>query len=305
MDDAMVREVRITRIFDAPRELVWAAWTQAEQLAKWFMPHGFTIPQCEVDLREGGRLHMVVRGPDGMEMANDGAFEQIDPPERLVLTTSAFEGPDGQPMLEVRNTITFADRGAKTEVSLHAVVTRATPEMAAPLAGMEEGWLQSLDKLDALLAGREADSSEREIATTRVLDAPRETVWRAWTDPEQVVRWWGPKGFRTTIEEMDVRPGGVWRHTMHGPDGTDYTNRVVFLEVREPECLAYLHGEPGEPDRFFATVILDDEGGKTRLSMRSLFPSAADRDRVAEEYGAVEGMESTLDELAAFLAGDR
>ena len=305
MDYAMVREVRITRIFDAPRELVWAAWTQAEQLAKWFMPHGFTIPQCEVDLREGGRLHMVVRGPDGMEMANDGAFEQIDPPERLVLTTSAFEGPDGQPMLEARNTITFADRGAKTEVSLHAVVTRATPEMAAPLAGMEEGWLQSLDKLDALLAGREADSSEREIATTRVLDAPRETVWRAWTDPEQVVRWWGPKGFRTTIEEMDVRPGGVWRHTMHGPDGTDYTNRVVFLEVREPECLAYLHGDPGEPDRFFATVILDDEGGKTQLSMRSLFPSAADRARVAEEYGAVEGMESTLDELAAFLAGAR
>jgi uncharacterized protein YndB with AHSA1/START domain len=302
MDDEMVREVRITRIFDAPRELVWAAWTEAEQLKKWFMPHGFTVPECEVDLREGGRLHMLVRGPDGMEMANDGEFHQVDPPERLVLTTSAFEGPDGLPLLEVRNTVTFADRGEKTEMSLHAVVQRATPEMAAPLAGMEEGWLQSFDKLDGFLAGREADSSEREIATTRVLDAPRDVVWRAWTDPEQVVQWWGPKGFTTTIEEMDVRPGGVWRHTMHGPDGTDYPNRVVFLEVREPECIAYLHGEPGEPDHFFATVILDDEGDKTRLSMRSLFPSAADRDRVAEEYGAVEGMESTIDELAAFLA---
>ncbi len=94
MDDAMVREVRITRIFDAPRELVWAAWTEAEQLKQWFMPHGCTVPECEMDLRQGGRLHMLVRGPDGMEMANDGEFHQVDPPERFVLTTSAFEGPD-------------------------------------------------------------------------------------------------------------------------------------------------------------------------------------------------------------------
>ena len=302
MDDAMVREVRITRIFDAPRELVWAAWTQADQLAKWFMPHGFTVPECELDLRPGGAKRLVARGPDGSEMPLGGEFREIVPPERLVFTETAFDGPDGEPMIETLNTATFAERGDKTELTFHAVVTRVSPEMAGPMAGMEEGWIQSFEKLDALLTGREADSSEREIATTRVLDAPRDVVWRAWTDPEQVVRWWGPKGFTTTIEEMDVRPGGVWRHTMHGPDGTDYPNRVVFLEVREPECLAYLHGEPGEPDHFFATVILDDEGGKTRLSMRSLFPSAADRDRVAEEYGAVEGMESTLDELAAFLA---
>ena len=205
-------------------------------------------------------------------------------------------------MIETLNTATFTDRGDKTELTFHAVVTRVSSKMAGPMAGMEEGWIQSFEKLDAFLTGREADSSEREIATTRVLDAPRDVVWRAWTDPEQVVQWWGPKGFTTTIEEMDVRPGGVWRHTMHGPDGTDYPNRVVFLEVREPGCLAYLHGEPGEPDHFFATVLFDDEGGKTRLSMRSLFPSEADRDRVAEEYGAVEGMESTIDELAAFLA---
>jgi uncharacterized protein YndB with AHSA1/START domain len=302
MDDAMVREVSITRIFDAPRELVWNAWTDAEQLARWFMPHGFTVPECEVDLRPGGKLHMLVRGPDGSEMPNDGEFREIDPPERFVLTTSAFEGPDGVPLLEVLNTVTFADRGEKTEMTLHAVVTKSTPEMAGPLAGMEEGWLQSFEKLDGLLTGREADSSSRELATTRVVDAPRELVWKAWTEPERVAKWWGPKGFTTTIQEMDVRPGGVWRHTMHGPDGTDYPNKVVFLEVREPECLAYLHGDPGEPDHFFSTVIFTDEGGKTGISMRGLFPSAADRDRVIEEYGAAEGMESTLDELAAYLA---
>ena len=73
-------------------------------------------------------------------------------------------------------------------------------------------------------------AAEREISITRLFDAPRELVFEAWTDPEQVVQWWGPHGFTTTIHEMDVRPGGVWRFIMHGPDGTDYDNRVVFEE---------------------------------------------------------------------------
>ena len=73
--------------------------------------------------------------------------------------------------------------------------------------------------------------ADREIVITRVFDAPREMAWDAWTDPKQVVRWWGPRGFTTTIHEMDVRPGGVWRQTMHGPDGTDYPGQMVFVEV--------------------------------------------------------------------------
>ena len=76
-----------------------------------------------------------------------------------------------------------------------------------------------------------ADTSEREILLSRVFDAPRNLVWEAWTDPRQVAQWWGPNGFTTTIEVMDVRPGGHWRHVMHGPDGTDYPNDIVFLEV--------------------------------------------------------------------------
>ena len=176
MDDAMVREISITRIFAAPRDLVWRAWTEAEQLAQWFMPHGFTVPESDMDLRPGGKFTMTVRGPDGTESPTGGEFREIDPPERLVFTTTAFDGPDGVPMLEVLNTVTFADRGEKTELTLHAVVTKATLEMAAPLAGMEEGWLQSFEKLDGLLTGRETDSSEREIVATRLLDAPRETV---------------------------------------------------------------------------------------------------------------------------------
>src|SRR2546430_11151240 len=93
------------------------------------------------------------------------------------------------------------------------------------------------DRMSEKRAGEATVTSDREILLTRVFDAPRELVFKVWTDPEHVGRWWGPRGFTNTIHEMDVRPGGVWRFTMHGPDGVDYLNRIVFIEVARPERL--------------------------------------------------------------------
>ena len=145
---------------------------------------------------------------------------------------------------------------------------------------------------------------DREILLTRVFDAPRDLVFKVWTDPEHVARWWGPRGFTNTIHEMDVRPGGVWRFTMHGPGGVDYLNKIVFIEVARPERLVYDHGggEDGDSDRFHATITFTEEGGKTRVTMRTLFVSAAERDRVIKEYGAIEGGNQTLDRLGEYLA---
>jgi uncharacterized protein YndB with AHSA1/START domain len=145
---------------------------------------------------------------------------------------------------------------------------------------------------------------DRTIVTTRVLDAPRELVFEAWTDPKHLVKWWGPNGFTTTVRAIDVRPGGVWRFVMHGPDGVDYENRIVYDEIVKPERLVYRHsgGDDVEPVQFQTTVTFEDLGGKTRLTMRAVFPSAAERNRVAEEYGAIEGAEQTLGRLAAHLA---
>src|SRR3954464_2525826 len=100
------------------------------------------------------------------------------------------------------------------------------------------------------------DSADREIVAVRVFDAPRELVYKAWTDPEHVAQWWGPNGFTNTIHEMDVRPGGVWRFIMHGPDGTDYKNEVEYLEVVKPELLVYLHEST---PKFHVTVTFDDQ----------------------------------------------
>ncbi len=147
-------------------------------------------------------------------------------------------------------------------------------------------------------------TSSREIVFTRLFDAPRELVFKAWTEPQHVAQWWGPKGFTTTVHEMDVRPGGVWRFIMHGPDGVDYKNKIVFIEVVKPERLVYNHGadEEGDPGQFRVTVTFAERGGKTRLTMQGLFESAAERDKVVKEFGAIEGGNQTLDRLKDYLA---
>jgi uncharacterized protein YndB with AHSA1/START domain len=148
-----------------------------------------------------------------------------------------------------------------------------------------------------------ASTADREIVNTRVFDAPRELVYEAFTNPKHVAQWWGPRGFTNTIHEMDVRPGGVWRLTMHGPDGTDYPNRIDFIEVVKAERLVYTHGDGLEDGRnhFHVTVTFTEEGGKTTLTMRSIFPTAEERDHVVREYGAIEGGRETLARLAEYL----
>jgi uncharacterized protein YndB with AHSA1/START domain len=149
------------------------------------------------------------------------------------------------------------------------------------------------------------DPSDREFSITRIFDAPRELVWQAWTDPKHVAQWWGPRGFTTTIEEMDVRPGGVWKQVMHGPDGTDYPNKSVFKEVVKPERIVYSlgGGKKGAPGvHFEATWTFDAlDDGKTRVTIRMVFPSAEDRDKIVKEYGAIEGGKQTLERLAEHL----
>jgi len=144
----------------------------------------------------------------------------------------------------------------------------------------------------------------RMIIGTRVFDAPRELVWQVWTDPKHLAQWWGPNGFSTTTSAYDARPGGVWRFVMHGPDGRDYQNRITFDEVVKPERLVYHHGggDDVEPVQFRTTVLFENLGGKTKLTMSAVFPSAAERERVIKQYGADKGLVQTLSRLADHLA---
>jgi uncharacterized protein YndB with AHSA1/START domain len=147
-------------------------------------------------------------------------------------------------------------------------------------------------------------SDPRAIIGIREFDAPRELVFAAWTDPKHLAQWWGPNGFTTTTSRFEFRPGGVWRFVMHGPDGRDYENRIVFDEIVPPERIVYRHdgGEDVEPVRFSQTVIFEDLGGRTRMTWRGVFPSAAERDRVIKDYGAGEGLVQTMARLADYVA---
>jgi uncharacterized protein YndB with AHSA1/START domain len=149
-----------------------------------------------------------------------------------------------------------------------------------------------------------SQNADREIVLTRILQAPRELVWKVWTDPQHIALWWGPNGFTNTIHAMDVRPGGVWRFMMHGPDGVDYPNKIVYTEVVKPERLVYFHGDDGEtaePD-FHVTVTFAEHEGQTKLTMQTLFTTAEQREMVVREYGAIEGGQQTINRLEEYLS---
>ncbi len=151
------------------------------------------------------------------------------------------------------------------------------------------------------MSGKEGSSveglSDRMIVTTRVFDAPRELVFKAWTDPEHMAQWWGPKGFTNTFQEFDMRPGGIWRFVMHGPDGVDYKNKSVFVEVVKPERIVFQHVSGPQ---FQVTATFAEQAGKTRLTFQMLFETAAERDK-AKVY-AVEANKQNFDRLEAQLA---
>ncbi|MGZ6237681.1 MAG: SRPBCC family protein [Syntrophales bacterium] len=146
------RVLVITRFFDAPRDIVFKAWMDEKLVAQWWGPNGFANPVCELDARPGGAIHIDMRGPDGVVYPMKGVFHKIAEPERLVFTSSAIEDEKGNARLQVFNIVTFAEENGKTKLALHATVVKSTPEAATALAGMEEGWSQSLYRLAEYLA---------------------------------------------------------------------------------------------------------------------------------------------------------
>lgn len=150
---------------------------------------------------------------------------------------------------------------------------------------------------------RDETMGDREIIISRLVEGPRRLVFEAFTDAEHLDRWWGPTGFRNSTSAFEFRVGGAWVYVMHGPDGTDYQNRVDWLEIVPPERLRYRLGErEDDPKAFESTITLEDRGETTMLTMRMLFPSKQQRDFVIEHYGAIEGGEQTLGRLAAYVA---
>jgi uncharacterized protein YndB with AHSA1/START domain len=301
----MATELTLKRTFDAPRELVFKAWTDPQLMAKWWGPAVFTTPVCELEARPGGKLYIVMHGPAGsdfdLDLPTSGVFHEVEEPSRLVFSTKALEDENGDALLETLNTVTFAEQGGKTDVTLHIVVTKSAPQAAGALAGMEQGWSESLDKLNALLADAKADTGftaepgKQEVIITRLFDAPRHLVFKLMTDPKFIPQWWGPKYLTTTVERMDVRPGGSWRFIQRDDDGNQYAFHGVYHDITPSERLVYTFEFEGVPGHaVLETVTFEERDGQTFVTDRSVFQSVQDRDGMLKEdmqSGAVESME--------------
>jgi len=280
-------ELLLTRVFKAPRHVVFEAWKNPEHLARWWGPRDFSLPKCEMDFRTGGRFRFTMRGPDGVEFPFDGTYVEVLEPVCLVFYGKIHDGND------VWTSVTFAEDPAGTRVTVHQRYSAASPATR----GAPEGWGQSLDRLAKACPPVEGTGGEgRQLTAERVVDAPRELVFRAFTEAEHLARWWGPKGFANTFRGFDPTPGGKWTFVMHGPDGATYPNECVFLEVVPPERIVIQH-LPWP--RFQLTASFAERAGKTLVTWHQLFESTVDMNKV-KGY-AREGNEQNLERLAAQL----
>lgn len=144
---APLRELKFTRVLDAPREMVFRAWTDAAHLAQWWGPRGFTSPLCELDVRPGGSIRIDMLGPDGRYFLMGGEYREIVPPERLVFSITGVKNERGEPELVNLNTVTFEREGGRTLLTFLTQVLKAGPGTEEFMAGMEEGWSQTLNRL--------------------------------------------------------------------------------------------------------------------------------------------------------------
>ena len=151
-------------------------------------------------------------------------------------------------------------------------------------------------------APAQSATADREIVISRVIGAPRERVFEAFTELRHLSRWWGPEGFTTTTRAFAFRVGGAWDFVMHGPDGTDYQEWSSFTEIVPPERIALLDGEsPGDPNAFASVLTFTAEGAATRIEMRTVFPTRELREEAVQKYHAIEGGEQTLRNLADYV----
>ena len=144
-------------------------------------------------------------------------------------------------------------------------------------------------------------TKSNELRLTRVYDAPAKAVWDAWTDPNQAAQWWGPRGFTITTHSKDLRPGGQWIYTMHGPDGVDYPNNTTYFEVEPCRKLVYDHGASGDkPPMFRVTVLFSEDKGQTKIDMTMTLPTPEAAEETAK-FIKKAGGNATWDRLAEYL----
>ncbi|WP_440950746.1 SRPBCC domain-containing protein [Methanosphaerula subterraneus] len=305
--------IHIIRVFDAPRDLVWKAWTEPALVMRWWGPAGYTSPFCAIDLRVGGKYLYAMRSPEGQDFWSTGVFHEIVPMERIITTDSfsdeqgnivpaSYYGMSGDWVPEAPVTITFEGENGRTRLTLR--YEGIPPGQMSDQA--TAGWNESLDKLAGVLEEEKlsrakttlvAEPGRQEASMIRIFDAPPERVFRAYTDPELIPRWWAPRRFTISVETMEVKPGGIWRILNRDVDGAEFAFHGVYHEVSPARIVSTFEFE-GMPGHVLLEIAsLEDVGGRTRLTVKSVFESVEDRDGMLKS-GMEDGGLETMDRLA-------
>jgi uncharacterized protein YndB with AHSA1/START domain len=323
-------ELRLTRTFDAPPELVWTAWTEPRRLARWWGPLGFTLTTTGMDVRPGGQWRFVMHGPDGRDYPNLVTYLEVERPHRLVYKHGDPSPDAGVEPVSFTVTATFdpvapgAGAGERTRVTLSMVFpSKERRDFVIKEYGADEGGKQTLARLAEHLGEAQrtaAGDPSAGFVISRVFTAPRELVWKAWTQQEYLMKWFGPKGATMARASLDLRPGGTFHYCMRLANGTELWGLWVFRDVTPPDRLVFVNSfadsagkparspfDPAWPLTWLSTVSFAEHAGKgggTVVNIHWDPVNATDEERrvfMAGHESMRGGWSSTLERLAEFL----
>ena len=246
MSDA---DLVLSRVLEAPRKLVWSLWTDPVHLARSWGPAGFTVKVAKLDLRVGGVLHYTQTPPGGQPLWGKFTYDEIQPTERLVFRSS-FSNEGGETVcnpwnaawpLEIQNTLTLTESEGKTTLTLvgrpHNASAESVAVFAENKANVQKGFTGTFAQLEAYVA--QALVADRALSVRRTFDAPRQLVWKAWTDPVQIQKWWGPQHFTCPGATIDLKIGGTYLLGMKGPDGQEFWGTGEYKQIILNQKLVY------------------------------------------------------------------
>jgi len=251
------KEMTLTRVINAPRQVVFKAWTDPAQLEKWWGPKDFTNPVCKVDAMPGGGILIHMQAPDKTMYPMDGEFHEIVEPVKLVFTSAALD-KEGNRLFEVLNTVIFSDENGKTKITLHAAVSNITVEGRPYIDGMDQGWNESIDRLNNLV-GEKIENEELVVRIERIFNAPVEKVWSAITDINQMRAWYFPQ-----LEDFKPEKGFETQFNVHH-DGKDFMHLWKVNEVVPLRKISIEWMYAGYPGTSMVSFEIFPAADKTRL----------------------------------------
>lgn len=275
-DTAAVKqhELNMSRVFAAPHERVFAAWSSADHVRHWFCPAQFSVPEARVEFRVGGVFDVCMRAPDGSDVWTRGHFVEIIPNARLVIDMQVADDK-GAPLFTALTAVTFETECGGTRMSVTQSYTLLQPIAESMIRGARQGWTETLDNFGRALSYQaEAPQGPRSVAhgsfrLERSFGAKREQVWRAFTDRAAKDKWFtGGKAYTTIKREMDVRPGGREHASGRWDSGMVSVFDAVYFDVVPNERLVYsyeMHLDERKISVSLATIELHDEGSGTRV----------------------------------------